>query len=193
MTIHERYFTYLDKFSKTESLSALCGSNDGRRLIALRHDVDHNLDVALDLAYYEYKRGFQATYFVLHDHAYNQDPMFTEKLLQLQDYGHEIGIHCNLIAGWLNHTFDDPAAHLAKWLDRVRSAGISIKGTATHGDALCYQYGVINNWFFQQQSKVRDSYTPLSAEGVVDPKNGRNIAYPEQELLHRSDGAELKL
>ena len=34
--------------------------------IALRHDVDHDLELALEMAHHEWRLGFKATYYLLH-------------------------------------------------------------------------------------------------------------------------------
>ena len=69
-------------------------------VIALRHDIDHDLDLALEMAHHEHERGIRATYFLLHTCDYWNDPRFTQKCAQLQDYGHEIGLHLNLLTEW---------------------------------------------------------------------------------------------
>lgn len=155
-------------------------------VICLRHDVDHDLDIALDMAYEEHKRGIKSTYFILHDHSYCEDPLFIEKILQIQDYGHEIGLHLNVIAGWIKGEYRDPDQHLSAWLDRLRESNVDIKGSATHGDPLCYEYGFINNWFFKQSKNEIGSECALSAEGVPDPSGRKSISCElakEEKLL----------
>jgi hypothetical protein len=63
--------------------------------IILRHDVDTQLDVALQMAKIEKERKVKSTYFIrLHSHAYN---IFCIKdlrvVLDIKKLGHEIGLH----------------------------------------------------------------------------------------------------
>lgn len=194
MTISSKYFDYLDIFPETKTVSTLFSQGvSSSNIVALRHDIDHDLDIALDLAYAEYKRGYQATYYVLHDHKYNRDELFLDKLLQLQDYGHEIGIHLNVLAGWVAGNFDEPSSHLHVWLERLRAAGINITGCATHGDKGCYEIGAVNNWFFKEQKKSRKDYIPITPEGVIDHKGNNLISFPDSTELRREDGLTLGL
>src|SRR5262245_66624491 len=41
-------------------------SLDGRRILLLRHDIDHDYETALQMAEWEKRRGLRATYCVLH-------------------------------------------------------------------------------------------------------------------------------
>src|SRR5205085_4117064 len=65
--------------------------------VALRHDVDSRLDSALELAGVEHDRGLRATYFVLHTAPYWDDAELVPKLRGLQELGHEVGFHNDLV------------------------------------------------------------------------------------------------
>jgi len=175
MAISPKYISYLRKFKNTSSLKTLLNP-EVENVICLRHDVDHDLDIALDMAYEEHKRGFRSTYFLLHNHCYCVDPLFLEKVLQIQDYGHEIGLHLNVIAGWINKEFIDPDQHLKDWLNSLRENNIEITGSATHGDPLCYERGFLNSWFFMQAKESISADRSLSAEGVPDPSGKKAIS-----------------
>jgi len=192
MVPSDSYFNYLSRFSKTTTVGSLTDASI-EHSIALRHDIDHNLDIALDFAYYENKADIKATYFILHDHPYNADKLFLEKLLQIQDYGHEIGVHLNLLAGWYQGYYDNPGSYLHAWLDKVRDAGIRIRGCATHGDKLCYKIGVVNSWFFKEQRKSKHGYAPITPEGIADPNGNNVIPFPERAQIEREDGSSLNL
>ncbi len=194
MSINERYFIYLDTFNKTSSLSEFNSkANTNTNIVCLRHDIDHDLDIALEFAYHEHRLGYRASYFILHDHRYNSDPLFLEKLLQIQDYGHEIGIHLNPIAGWYAGSYERPVSHLKSWLAKLRCAGVRVIGSATHGDRLCYEGNFINSWLFSEQCARAKVATGLSAEGIVDPTNERVIKRPDQNYIVRPDGSRLYL
>jgi hypothetical protein len=50
--------------------------------IAMRHDVDHDINKALRFAEWEAERGYRATYFILHTAQYWSDDPNTEECVQ---------------------------------------------------------------------------------------------------------------
>src|SRR4051794_23504742 len=99
MALARHYLEYLKHFGKTVPLAELIGSSSPD-LVGLRHDVDHDLDLALEMAFWEAEAGCRSSYFVLHTAPYWQDPRLLEKCLQIQDFGHEVGLHLNLLSEW---------------------------------------------------------------------------------------------
>lgn len=80
------FFTLADFFSNA--------ANAAKNII-LRHDIDTQLDMALEMSYIEKSLNLRATYFIrLHSHSYNflciKD---IRKIKQIIDNGHEIGLH----------------------------------------------------------------------------------------------------
>lgn len=108
------------------------------RTIALRHDVDDNvgsLDTALRLGEWEFERGISSTFYLLHGSYYWGEPML-EAAVELEDRGHEIGLHVNAIAEALRTRRADPAMIVHEALEYLRSA-VRVRGCVAHGDALC--------------------------------------------------------
>ena len=68
---------------------------DESRSIILRHDVDTQLDVALQMAKIEKENNVKSTYFIrLHSHSYNVLCLKDfDKINQIKKMGHEIGLH----------------------------------------------------------------------------------------------------
>lgn len=110
----------------------------GRRVIGLRHDVDDNpgsFDTALALARWEFNRGYSSTYYLLHDsHYWNADNLVAA--LELQELGHEVGLHNNALAEGLRQR-RSPDWILREALGDLRSVGLRVEGTVAHGDPLC--------------------------------------------------------
>jgi hypothetical protein len=126
----------------------------GAPVVGLRHDVDESLESALELARLEHARGLRATYFVLHTAAYWSDPALIPSLRRLQDdYGHEVGWHNDLVTLQCIHGVD-AKAYLARELERLRGAGIAVRGVASHGSPYCYRFGYHNNYFFSDFDDV---------------------------------------
>lgn len=113
-------------------------------IIGLRHDVDDNhgsLDTAMRLAEWESERGYHSTYFLLHDSHYWNDVASAAR--DLEQMGHEVGLHLNAIAEAIRQK-RDPIDILAEALDHLRVAA-TVTGTVAHGDQLCHQHGFVND------------------------------------------------
>jgi hypothetical protein len=124
-------------------------------LVGLRHDVDERLDSAIRLAELEHSRRIHATYFVLHTAGYyGPSPGSTEHdrrlfpaLRRLQELGHEVGLHNDLVT--LQLVYDiDPVEYLSTELHWLRDNGIDVVGTAAHGAWHAHRLGFHNNEFF---------------------------------------------
>ena len=193
--ISNKYFDYLKHFRQTATVARLHASRCRANVIALRHDVDYDLDLALELAYWEHRNGFQSTYYVLHTAEYWQDPRLIDKLLQIQDFGHEIGLHLNVISEWFNGITDDPKQRLNDMFAMLREAGLSISGCSGHGDKLCYRVQFINHWLFEELRPYNPLMTEngLSAEGIKVDNPNFQIAYPETHYITRANGDKLPL
>jgi len=138
-----------------------------RPVLALRHDVDGRLDAADRLAELEHQRGIRATYFVLHTARYWSRPDLVERLQHLQDLGHEVGWHNDLV------TLDlvagvDPVEYLHAELERLRSAGIDIVGAAAHGSIWCHLLGFDNNAFFVDFHDAKRPAEPIRRAALAD-------------------------
>ncbi len=191
MALSERYAAYLKHFGPTVPVSELLSRNNEPNLVALRHDVDYCIDVALEGAAGEYKAGARASYYILHTAGYWNDPKLIDKCLQLQDFGHEVGLHTNLLAEWHRGAIDDIAGALDKILKPLRAAGLKISGAAAHGDALCYEAGFTNYWLFRdlKPSDPRVSEHGVTAEGSKAGPSNRCIDYPkDRDAVVRHDG-----
>lgn len=195
MAIKHDFFNYLDHFGETVSLNTL-NSSQQPDLVALRHDVDHSIDVALEMAFWEHDHGVRSTYFILPGTTYwNEDLRLVEKCLQIQDFGHEVGLHVNTIAEWIDKG-QDPETGIEGQLKRLRDGGVKIDGIAAHGDRLCYSTGFINYWAFQELRPENPALreTGLTAEGIPAGENGRPLIYPEShKLQHPAKRLELSL
>ena len=195
MTIKRSYFELLEHVGATVPLVELAQSPHSKDLVGLRHDVGHDLDLALEMANLEHARGIRATYFLLHTATYVEDDLFIDKCLQLQDYGHEVGLHLNVLTPWFDGETDDPIGDLEAWLSRVRAAGVILNGSSVHGDRACYQHDFINYWIWSELrgKDPAGSEDGLTAEGVPMDDNNRCVSYPPSHSLMRGDGETFPL
>lgn len=123
----------------------------GDDVIGLRHDVDDNpysLQTALKMARWEMDRGYRSTYFLLHTAHYWDSPDFGNTVVELAEYGHEIGIHANALTVALQEG-RDPIVVLRESIERLRQWA-PVFGVAGHGDRQCYKSKFVNDEIFTE-------------------------------------------
>lgn len=166
---YEKYGEFLKKISDPSKyvvlpLDEFKNTYDSNKIvIGLRHDVDVNLIHALAFSDTEYNLGFRSTYFILHTAPYyllNATNMAVHNdniiplLKKLQDERHfEIGWHNDLVTLQLIYGIN-PVDFLKNELNWLRSNGIRVTGTASHGSPYCHTYGYLNYYFFRECSAV---------------------------------------
>ena len=183
--------SFLEQLQRLAPARPLRDFAPGASGIFLRHDVDHDLDLALEMAYWERELGHRSTYFILPTAPYAADARLPAKLRQIQAFGHEVGVHLNFLASWARGEIESVEQAARSLLAQWRAAGLEIAGSAAHGDRACYEFGFINYWMFRElrpEDPARRE-SGLSPEGVPDPEPARAIRYPESHQLRRADGA----
>lgn len=161
----EKYAAFLNKISDTSKYVVLPLNefrqtiNSKKIVIGLRHDIDVDLNVAYQFSEIESKLGFRSTYFVLHTAPYylaspNNMAVHTEKIIPIlktmQDGRHfEIGWHNDLVTLQVVYNIN-PVTFLHSELKWLRSNGINIVGTASHGSNYCKLYNYLNFYFFEE-------------------------------------------
>ncbi len=195
MSIKQDYLKYLDHFGTTVPVRQLYEQRQASDLIALRHDVDYDLDLALELGYWEQTKGCRASYYLLHTADYWKDSRFIDKCLQLQDFGHEVGLHLNVLTEWMSGGISDIQKHLSDLLKPLRNGGVNITGFSAHGDKACYANHFINYWCFSElrPANPKTAEAGLSAEGIAVDDPAFQIEYPSSGKLIRPDGTTLSL
>jgi hypothetical protein len=138
----------LDSGVRTVRLRDFRSAPRDRPIFALRHDVDVRLSAAERLAELEHDRGIAATYFVLHTAPYWRRSDLHKRLRRLQDLGHEVGWHNDLVSVAVVEGVD-PVQRLRRELEALRAAGIDVVGAAAHGSIWCHVFGFDNNALFE--------------------------------------------
>jgi hypothetical protein len=141
----------LKDFKKTHSTDKV--------VLAMRYDIDDNIDAAVKFAYREKKYGIRSTYFVLPTNTYysvyngttftrNNNIIYYLKKIQ-DDFGHEIGFHNDLITIQLMYGLSSKL-YLRDELAFLRGNNLNIVGTTYHGSQYCYIYHYYNAYFWYE-------------------------------------------
>lgn len=129
-----------------------------KAITILRHDVDHDYETALRMGRWEAEHGLRATYCILHtawyygtwsDDRQSRSKEMLDCCLELQSMGHEINLHNNLVVLGLK-TGQEPVRLLEQELLFLRMHGVNVRGTSTHGDALCRELNFRNYELFSE-------------------------------------------
>jgi hypothetical protein len=195
LSIKQEYFNLLSHIGKTSTIKALAASNGCENIVSMRHDVDHDLELACEMAHYEWKMGCKSTYYLLHTESYWNDPKFPLLVRQLKEYGHEIGLHVNVLTQWFRGEIDDVEKEIEDALAHIRACGVDVAGVCAHGDKLCYQNGFVNYWLWNELrgEEPMQSEDGISAEGIRVDDPAYQIPYPPNHQLTREDGATFPL
>lgn len=125
--------------------------------IIMRHDIDADLPRAMRMAEVESEWGVRATYFMLSTAKY-WDGKQWDAFRYIERLGHEIAWHNNVITEWVKwqqlpsgKTIDELITGILK---EFQLNGFKIRGSASHGDKMCYEYGFVNNQVFVSFPKV---------------------------------------
>ncbi len=129
------------------SLSELqAGHPADKAAVAIRHDIDFDICTAATLARLEHDLGVRGCYYVLHTQPYYahrengrrfRSRRCVEILLEIQELGHKIGLHNDALHDLVHHGVPVKET-LAAELDHLRSHGVRVKGTASHGSYHTY-------------------------------------------------------
>lgn len=101
-------------------------------LVAIRHDIDHNLEEEFKFAQWEHRHGIRATYFILTDSWYFAEQDVRAVIHDLELMGHEVGYHHNAL---VQASGDIEAATriFHESLEALEAFGARLSGCAAHG------------------------------------------------------------
>lgn len=162
---YEKYAAFLKIVSDTSKYIVLpinefrTTFDASKIVIGLRHDVDNDLVKAYHFSATESNLGLRSTYYILHTAPYylaepgnmnKHNPGILPLLKKMQDERNmEIGWHNDLVT--LQAVYNiDPFTFFQGELAWLRTNGIKIHGSASHGSPYCYIHKYLNYYFFEE-------------------------------------------
>lgn len=160
------YQLILEELSKSDRYLVCDGKNfsstvnPDRVVVYLRHDIDQDPLTALRMAEEEHKRQLKGSYYVLPGAWYYGRKMdgklfryscMDHLYLSIAKYGHEIGVHNNLLTLMLELDVE-PMNFQRDELAYYRQIGLEVSGTVSHG-AWINRLGINNTWVFSEFGK----------------------------------------
>ncbi|EGB15640.1 hypothetical protein DND132_2437 [Pseudodesulfovibrio mercurii] len=139
-------------------------AEETRPCFFLRHDVDADLDAAMEMARLEHGHGIRASYFllppspadgpanyygVIRDGGLVADPALLDRARQLREWGHEVGLHNNIAE--LAVCFGrDVAEVLAEQVAFFREGGVELAGSSAHGGSFFHRNEFVSFEIFDE-------------------------------------------
>lgn len=157
---------------------------------ALRHDVDHSWDAALDLALRLHALQIRSTFFLLPNSSYCPGTKQLERFaITLGDLGHQVGLHLNLLADVAKGALQDPIAQLVELTGVLDAAGNHCRLVASHGDPACYQFGFANYWLWSDvYERVSLESEGRNAEGTLTQTRSEMLRPSSLEVARLPEG-----
>jgi hypothetical protein len=123
----------------------------------IRHDIDNHIERAHVMALVEAANNIRSTYYMLnYDSGIKKEDNYfykesSEKIYRdIVGMQHHIGWHNNALTEWIA----DENASLKKIIETpieyLRSLGIDVRSSASHGDKWCRKYGYVNYHVWEQ-------------------------------------------
>lgn len=154
--------------------------DDSKVVVCLRHDIDAQIFSALKMAELEYQNGIRSTYFVLATATYYgtyannkmiRNKCMGEAYLRINFYGHEIGVHNDLLTVMIEY-HEDPLEFNKNELDYYASLGIPVYGTAAHGSYIATRtaanYEIFSDFARKSEVIYKNVSYPLGQHSLAD-------------------------
>ena len=129
----QKYKRLLGIISKHFEIVRLMDGEGKERRCFLRHDVDVDFAVSLEMAKIEKSMQICSTYYMLHTTSYYEKDCFLEECNRIQDMGHEIGFHNDIVEACVFNSEGSYKDILERELKFLKEGGLRIYGTSSHG------------------------------------------------------------
>jgi hypothetical protein len=174
---------YLVKHSNVVSVDQYLNIPSKKARVVLKHDVEHDIDLAMILGEIEAKAGISSTFYFQFDVAISSP----DKVIRLQQLGHDIGYHYDVLDannGDYLVAIDQFRAHL----EAFSEMGISVKSVCPHGNPIKTRSGWNSNKDFFRSPMVRQHFP-----GIVDVVVDRPSIFPSESWYVSDAGYRFQL
>lgn len=153
--------------------------------LVLKHDIENAVPRACKLAEIEHRHGHRGSYYV---HAYLlEDPHNVELLKKMQDMGHEISYHYDVMDS-SHGNIDQAIIEFEKSRKQFEALGFHLETVCQHGNPVVERVGYTSNRDFFRNQRVQKLY-PQIADIMVDYK----IKYHTDYTYYSDTGRKFNL
>ena len=158
--VYKKWDEFCKKLYKLKRISIPAKDVEGEsEYLVLKHDVETDVKKAYKLACIEDKYGHKGTYYV---QAYLlDDPTNIEILTRMQDMGHEISYHYDVMDS-CKGDLDEAIKEFEENRIKFEKNGFLLKTLCQHGNPIVDRIGYTSNRDFFRSEKVRGLYPNLS-------------------------------
>lgn len=157
-------FKYWDSFCRNLaesgwfSVPANSITSDMHKYLVLKHDVESDVSKAHRMALIEQKYGHKGSYYV---QAYlMQDEDNVMKLKQMQEMGHEISYHYDVMDS-CHGNINQAIAEFTNNKELFEKHGFKLLTVCQHGNPVVERVGYTSNRDFFRSTKVREQYPSI--------------------------------
>lgn len=124
--------------------------------IAIKHDVETDVQKAYEIALIEHKHSIKATYFV-QSYLLEKNHIILKKIAGL---GHEVTYHYDVLDS-NNGDFDKAEKEFRETIDRFEEYGFSVRTVCPHGNPLMSRVGWDSNKDFFRNSTISSKFNNI--------------------------------
>jgi hypothetical protein len=162
--------SFLVNHSEVVSVDEYLNTPSNKHRVVLKHDVEHDIDLAVILGEIESQLSIRSTFYFQFDVAISSP----NKVIRLQEMGHDIGYHYDVLDA-NNGDYQAAMSQFSLHLAAFEKMGISIKSVCPHGNPIKTRSGWNSNKDFFRSDEVRQNFP-----GIVDVVVDRDIIFPDE-------------
>ena len=143
----------ISKSKKSIRVDQIVEQPGDAKWVAVKHDVETNVEKALHLAEIEYKHGIHATYYIQADLLQAN----AEYLKKIQRMGHEVTYHYDVLDA-NNGNFKVATEEFNKIVEAFTSYGFEVRTVCPHGNPVVVRDGWSSNKDFFRDKSIAEKF-----------------------------------
>lgn len=162
----EKVCLFVSKNRNSIPVKEIVEQESGKEWVAIKHDVETNVEKALIMARIESKYNIKATYYV---QAYLLNSDNIRLLKQIQELGHEVTYHYDVLDA-NNGNMDKAIEDFKDNINKFNKYGFKIETVCPHGNPVMIRRGWTSNKDFFRDKKVQKLFPNILDIVVQLPK-----------------------